>query len=538
MTGDLLDRYCGRAIKDIRKELSLSNISQVLAAAGIDNSKHSKQPLRAALEIIGGDAREAMIKIAIKLNERKIDLSDSNFNSDEAIDLLEMVGNYQFDQCDCCEPIKPITRRSIYAKARSLFGTWNQFLECSGIDSRQVIKKIASRDPSVYLEDLFVRFEENNELTISDIRNTMSWNLRHERNQSCLILYNSDIDQWIVSERQWFFAAWCQFQAEKNGIDVISFYQDQKKLLWEQFKINHKSQEVWEDGRQELELRKCFADGVRVTRAELQKSAIKFHRTLLASTRSQKRRNDGKDHDNALRNAGFIPERLEEIYKEQDDKWNLTRCFQYAQNLMQAYIETGEPTLSREWCHNHEKEFHDALLRKVKGASWEKGLQWLGIDPIPFSITASHRAKRGLLFQQFFKRMLLENGFIEKDCDNGEPFLEKEFLAGKQLRGCTHQTRCHPDFVFADKIIDTKTGGGAITKQSDQLKRYVEHRKDVYLVTLRQGYSLKRIGEGHVITLSFDSFLEDSLGYIGVNISREKYNKELSQYLKAGIETH
>ena len=87
-------------------------------------------------------------------------------------------------------------------------------------------------------------------------------------------------------------------------------------------------------------------------------------------------------------------------------------------------------------------------------------MQWLGIDTTQFSIAASSRAKRGLLFQQFFKKMLLENGFFEKNNDDGKPLLEKEFLAGKRLHGCVHATRCYPDFTFKDKIIDTKLVAG------------------------------------------------------------------------------
>ena len=538
MTGDALDKNCSGAIGDLKKKLVLSNNSQALAAAGIDYSKHSKQPLRAALEIIDKDVKKAMIKIGVQLNANDIDLSDSAFNSSDAIDLSAFIADYELDQCRCCTPIKAITKQSIYAKANSLFGGWNQFLEHCGIDPKHVMKKIASRDPSEYLDDLFARFENNNQLIVSDIRNTISWNLRHKRNQYCLELYKPDVDPWIIKKNQWFFAAWCQFKAAKKGIDARTFYKENKESLWEEFKLNNKGQEVWEDGRLKDELRKLFADGVRISRAELEKSSTKFHKTLLSSTRSLKRRNEGKEHNDALIDAGFIPQRLEEIYKELDDEWSLARCLKYAQDLMHEYIETGAPTLSREWCLNNEKEFHDALLRKVNGKSWEKGLQWLGIDTTQFSIAASSRAKRGLLFQQFFKKMLLENGFFEKNIDDGKPLLEKEFLAGKRLHGCVHATRCHPDFTFKDKIIDTKTGGGAISKQGDQLMRYVEHKKQVYLVTLNQKWSVERIGEGVVVTLSFDGFLEDAEEYIGVNLDRDKYNKALSSYLEAGMQTY
>ena len=68
--------------------------------------------------------------------------------------------------------------------------------------------------------------------------------------------------------------------------------------------------------------------------------------------------------------------------------------------------------------------------------------------------------------------------------------------------------------------------------------RYVEHKKQVYLVTLNQKWSVERIGEGVVVTLSFDGFLEDAEEYIGVKLDRDKYNKALSSYLEAGMQTY
>ena len=129
MTGDALDKNCSGAIGDLKKKLVLSNNSQALAAAGIDYSKHSKQPLRAALEIIDKDVKKAMIKIGVQLNANDIDLSDSAFNSSDAIDLSAFIADYELDQCRCCTPIKGHNKAINLRESKFTFGGWNQFLE-------------------------------------------------------------------------------------------------------------------------------------------------------------------------------------------------------------------------------------------------------------------------------------------------------------------------------------------------------------------------------------------------------------------------
>lgn len=145
-------------------------------------------------------------------------------------------------------------------------------------------------------------------------------------------------------------------------------------------------------------------------------------------------------------------------------------------------------------------------------------MRWIGLDPKKFSIHASPRTKRGIVFQEFFKEQLLIHGFQEEICqeDLGSP---RKFLYGKSLSNCSHGIKCRPDFLFRDFILDTKTGIGAISTDNDQLQRYCDHRRVVYLLTLNNAHSECKVGNGIVVTFSFKEFVSCSQDILGVKLS-------------------
>ena len=455
-------------------------------------------------------------------------------NSGVTIDLHKPMEGFECSECRDCKPIKEITLRSIYAKCIKVFESWPKCLKASGIDMLDHQRKVPSREPNEYLADAFDLFESTPNWTSNIVRrDRVCWNLRHERNQGALEIYNKDCAPDLVKEGRWLFAAWVQYKAKSAGLNSVQYFKSNRDELWSEYRENHLAQEVWEEGRLENEVRKAFAQGRRITRYELADSDYSWDKTLLAATRSVKKRASGEDHNDILRKAGFIPKTLQAIYQEEDDPWTRVKCLKEAQKLMSIHLETLEPTLSREWCAQNAKEFHDALLRKVNGNSWESGLRWIGLDPKHFSLNASTRTKRGLVFQDFFRECLKEIGFTEI---MREEELESEFhfLHARSLAECSHDVKCRPDFLFKDFLIDTKTGIGAINENNDQLSRYCDHRKIVYLVTLNNNHSSRRVGSGVVVTFSFRDFVINSEHILGKSITSNAPER-LSQVLRETV---
>ena len=71
-----------------------------------------------------------------------------------------------------------------------------------------------------------------------------------------------------------------------------------------------------------------------------------------------------------------------------------------------------------------------------------------------------------------------------------EVFMHEDVLGYKQVcfnksfskSTCKHETRCKPDFVFSNCIIDTKVGGAL--SMVEQLEGYLDHSSNVYIVTI------------------------------------------------------
>ena len=160
---------------------------------------------------------------------------------------------------------------------------------------------------------------------------------------------------------------------------------------------------------------------------------------------------------------------------------------------------------------------------------------WIGLDPKKFAIHASPRTKRGLVFQDFFKEELQLHGFIEVDSDT-DLRSPMNFVAAKSVTDCNHTIQCKPDFLFQDFIIDTKTGIGAVSPNNDQLQRYCDHRRVVYLLTLNNKHSEQPIGNGIVVTFSFKEFIDYSKDLIGIQLSHE-LPKKLTSLLNRVLET-
>ena len=191
---------------------------------------------------------------------------------------------------------------------------------------------------------------------------------------------------------------------------------------------------------------------------------------------------------------------------------------------MRESLENSENRLTREYARENEPELLNALLRKHR--SWAAGLKAVGLAPKIYAITASKRTRRGFVFQEFFREMLLRYGFTQIPTGTTE-IGSREFTYGNLASGCHHTPRCKPDFLFVDFIIDTKTGGNA-KRQEKQIERYLEHRSTLYIVTLRGNTQTRQLQGGKLILISFNRFVAESKTILGVQLdsTEEHYLSE------------
>ena len=219
-TSDFCDKVLQNEIKTIQKQSpELNSKAQLLLSLGIDFSAHTLQPLRAFVQMSGLLETNFFSKLLHLLDKSGIDLSDNSFNCEEPINLHKFFPEIDCIQCTNCIPLKEITKRSIYAKCRKIYGGWDNALNISGINPDAHKRKIASRDPEDYLNELFNIFETNPEWNLSDVRNNSNaWGLRHKRNQATLELYSENIAPELVNQGKWMFAAWIQYKQLKETV--------------------------------------------------------------------------------------------------------------------------------------------------------------------------------------------------------------------------------------------------------------------------------------------------------------------------------
>ena len=93
---------------------------------------------------------------------------------------------------------------------------------------------------------------------------------------------------------------------------------------------------------------------------------------------------------------------------------------------------------------------------------------------------------------------------------------------------CHHETRCKPDFVFKNLIVDTKVGGSLA--KPEQLKRYLHHEENVIVVTLNDREKISKLGDRELKIMSFRSFHANSRDILGVEFpsdSEQRLNEIL-----------
>lgn len=408
-----------------------------------------------------------------------------------------------------------ISSRSIYAQGRRLFHGWGLALEFCGIDYE---KEVLRRKSNYQIEEVIKSFH--------------SWDKKRHGN-------------WIINDLKKNYALYQQinnsFRNKTRKVPFADFYDDRVFVFWmtliyfrktgeisknrdwwddnfkrllKLYEKKHIGQERWSEEKIITGIQQIYSRGPnnsRLSRQSVSLNDLAEDKTLWGAMRQSRFRKAGKYEDDWLKDAGFLQNNLKKLYDELDKPFSLLDCANMFARLLKESNENDENRLTREYCSKNHKEFCNFIVGEYK--SWENGLRKFGLDPKFFSISPSKRSKRGLVFQEFFKEMLLDYGFEETKNRIGK----LQFSSNKFLKGCKHKIKCKPDFNFGNLIIDTKTGYH-VSRNQDQIKRYFHHSGRVIILTLNGKTKTEKIkGNIPVEVMNFRDFLINSKKILGIN---------------------
>ena len=520
---EFLRKHSAALLAQIDNRKFFNSLGEAYIASGINPNCHM-----GAMNYgnTNAESKKTFVKVIIELSESLgvENFNDNSMNSSRAIPIPSVFRCHgDFTECkkhQCAE--KEISLQSIYRQGCLLFNSWRNALSKAGYDyDKDILRKVASRTREEYINDFVLYIGEKNcDWTIDGLRTNHLKTYKGLHNS-----HNKSVfSEWINDD-----VILCAYvEAEFNMQDEITcpemFYNERFAEIQGRFLNKIRLQQQWGKKRTLMELLERYGDGKRITRGVLEKSNDKKDRTLLASSR--RRGKMGFDHNASLAEAGFIADRLTSLYEELDDPYPIERIFCEFQRLVRESLENKENRLSREYCSECEKRFHDTIIRKYK--SWEAGLRKFGLDSKIFALSAKKRTKRGYAFERFFQETLERYGF--EAIGTPEKLHAKSFIRGKKFSGCRHKIKCRPDFLFDEFIIDTKTGYAA-KRQDEQLERYLGHRSVMWVVTLRGAFKQEIKKDGVVNFINFSEFIEKSKGILGVQLDLSE-NQRLTQTLR------
>jgi len=463
-------------------------------------------------------------------------LNDDGMNSDEKVSIPTKPEINFSEHClvSGCQKFK-LTKRSIYAQGRRFFGSWEKALSYCGIDyHNKVIRKTAkhSEIDVIHAFDAWDK-ERDGKWNIADLRENVGLEkaIRNSRTNKNRSLPFSEKSDDII------FVAW---------VNLIYFrehgFLDQDEQWWEDNKTilegvdtldnpksfaSHKAQETWDEQKIIRGLHTIYARGPsvsRLSRHHIERSKFSDDKTVWSALRQNRFRTEGKFEKEWLRDAGFLPDRLQKLYQELDQPYTIGEAADIFADLLMQSINFEENKLTREYVSKHDPEFHNFLINRF--GSWENSLRYFGLDPKFFSLTASKRTKRGYQFQSFVKEMFLKYGLNSVSELKGN----NDFVYNKPIVGCEHHISCRPDFLFSNFIIDTKTGYHA-SQKPEQLLRYKQHSQRVIILVLNGSSRNEFIDGEEIEVLSFKDFIRSSEKLVGFSIP-DVENSELSKTLK------
>lgn len=493
-----------------------------LVASGIDPKCHFGQFNYGKTK----DERKATFQKIIRqiaLDYGESSLNDNSMNSDEEVEVADdcwretFRGN--FPECvrlNCKQ--KKLSRRSIYANGRRLFGDWNTALKSAGIDALKVLRKPASHE----LREIVTALHEY------DLKSGSIWTItkiRAEKKSLERAIYNlknrkqSDIPFRSISE-DIVYIVWVNmvYWRERQKIEEdLTWYACVAESLEETYRSNHRGQEQWDENSIILGIQGIFGKGenvLRLSRDDITKRGAVADKMLWGALRQKRFRDAGVNEEKWFKKSGILIANLREKYKQIDDRYTAKECLDYFAKRMQESLGSGENRLTREFNNKEDRDFVNFIIGRF--GSWEAGLKEHGLDPKFFSITASKRTKRGYQFQKFVEEQFIASGLtcVTTDPSGGQ------FVSNRSVGGCAHSVKCKPDFRFADLIIDTKTGYHA-SQKPEQIIRYFDHVPNVLILTLNDADHLKDINGRQIRVMGFDDFIKKSNDLIGIKLPNE-----------------
>ena len=208
-----------------------------------------------------------------------------------------------------------------------------------------------------------------------------------------------------------------------------------------------------------------------------------------------------------------------------------------------SFVTTNRSTYRGLYNHKENLLFFDQCYGDVMVAAFcEYRFNSLDISEAEFSKVELHKAineakqkrttnlqvrQEGYLFQDFVKSVFEAHGCIE-----GEDFLYEKKINSKLCKLNSHSKECRADFQFENLLIDTKRSRTRNAQEDDQIKRYLDHCKNLIIITVRDNEGiLKRYKQGLVTVINFPSFVQSSQELMGFQI-HESWIAEFDEYCK------
>jgi hypothetical protein len=433
--------------------------------------------------------------------------------------------------------IKPtISLAAFQRRCFKEFGSWDETLRAANIDISTVKRKTASHSLSKLLEwfDTFV-VERSNIWTVTTIRDDDHALFRAIGNNSQRIKQSEIMPTDKISD-EYIFNFWVMWRywKEFNSLDFdFKWYEERSEELKNEYELKHRAQERWSLEKIQKQALELYVEGNSFSREDLNLSAK--GKRLLAAMRGNRFSKTGSEVEVLFR-IGVQVESLRSLKGILQD-YSLEHVYVELRKIMSESLVRNENLLSRENMQKNNQDIFYAAIRwqnrlsntLVPQNDWSKTLSFFGLNPGSFELNASKRGRRGAAFQRFFEGIIREK-FVEVYAPEDVKSKDQAcFNKSFSENSCDHNIRCKPDFVFLNCIIDTKVGGSLA--KVEQLERYLEHCKEVFIITINDKPKKVDLNGRVIEILGFKEFLHRSEEIIGVSFD-EKYIDDLSEVLR------
>ena len=481
-------------------------------------------------------AQAALAESIIELEENIgiENLNDGSMNkTKEFIDLPLPLRRYRgvYKLSDHLKIYPTISKAAFQRRCMKVFGSWDRALEYAGINLSDVKRKIAKHS-SRELLDRFNQFiiNQTDDWSVSTLRDTDYELFRAIGNSS----KNNKI-KFPYSEvsTQYVFALWVWWKSwkETGEYEVVEdWWKNSESRLRQDWSDHHSVFENWSSQKIQHQVLTLYSEGSNLDRSDLQS---RNKGPLLSALRS---RSPSGGEAKYISSVGIFTDKLSNLNRIINDL-SLQEVSQSLRNLVGESLREQRNLLSREEMQKNNPEILSSAIRWYSRMNkdtdvsndWSRTLEFFGLNPAVFELSQSKRTKRGIIFQRFVEDLLRIDFEVVDNPESVKNEMQVCFDRFYDKSTCLHDTRCRPDFVFKDMIIDTKTGG-ALGKP-DQLSRYLGHKEKLILLTLNDKEKTILVEEREVRIINFKDFIGQSSEIIGVQLP-ESAISELSEIMK------